>query len=449
MRFGLRARLSLWCTAVLLIILACVSGGVYAFVRAGLTRALEAQLDHDLDTVTTVIAAAPRGTGAKGHLPGNILFLVNEGARTVYHSDAWCHTRCLNGADADPGDGEGVWRSPAGADYQLRTVVRRVGGRHLTITVAEDMAIVQRTLRALLVTLLLGFPCAALLSAGGGYWLAGRALAPIGAMAAKARQISAESLSERLPVDNRGDELGRMASVFNETLARLEVSFERLRAFVANTSHELRTPLMAMRSVGEVALRRPPDAASARDAIGSMLEEVDRLTRLVEGLLGLARAESGGPRLPREQVDLADLIVSVAGLLRVLAEEKGQDLQVDAARPVTVEADPTTLRQALINLLDNAIRYTPAGGRIALRAARARDGSPLIEVEDNGPGIAPQDGERIFDRFYRARDAAQGEADGIGLGLAIARASVEANRGCLEYERIPAGGSLFRILLKG
>jgi heavy metal sensor kinase len=446
---GLRARLSLWCTAVLLVILACVSGGVYAFVRAGLTRTLDVQLDHDLDTVTTVIAAAPHGSGTKGHLPGDVLFVVNEGPRTIYHSNAWCHTRCLNGADADPADGEGVWRSPAGTDYRLRTVVRRVGGRNLTITVAEDMAIVQRTLRSLLATLLLSFPCAALLSASGGYWLAGRALAPIGAMAAKARHVSAESLSERLPVDGRGDELGRMACVFNDTLARLEASFERLRAFVANTSHELRTPLMAMRSVGEVALQRPPDAASARDAIGSMLEEVDRLTRLVEGLLGLARAESGGTRLPREDVDLAEMTVSVASLLRVLAEEKRQDLKVDAAQPVIVEADPATLRHALISLLDNAIRYTPAGGHVSLRAAFAHDGTPLIEVEDDGPGIAPQDCERIFDRFYRARDGAQGETDGTGLGLAIARAAVQANRGRLEYERVPAGGSRFRISFKG
>jgi signal transduction histidine kinase len=148
-------------------------------------------------------------------------------------------------------------------------------------------------MRSLLAVLLLGFPCAALLSIGGGYFLAGRALSPISAMASKAREITAESLSERLPVGNPDDELGRMATVFNETLARLEGSFDRLRAFVANTSHELRTPLTAMRSVGEVALRRPLDSGAAREAIGSMLEEVGRLTRMVECLLDLARAEPG------------------------------------------------------------------------------------------------------------------------------------------------------------
>ena len=235
-----------------------------------------------------------------------------------------------------------------------------------------------------------------------------------------------------------------MATVFNDTLARLEGSFERLRAFVANTSHELRTPLTAIRSVGEVALGRPLDAESARDAIGSMLEEVGRLTRMVECLLDLARAEPGGTA-PREDVDLAAMAASVVDLVRVLAEEKGQEISVDVQAPATVRGDLATLRQALTNLLDNAIRYTPAHGRILVSVGRGPGGEPIVEVEESGPGIAPEDRERIFDRFYRAKNCLDTKAKGTGLGLAIARNAVEANGGRLEYQSVGGGGSRFRM----
>ena len=443
-RTGIRARLTLWYAAVLLFILACLSAGVYVFVRASLERTLRTQLDRDIDTVATVLAASPRGQGKNGHLPGDVLFAVRENQRLVYHSDAWCRTRCLHGIDVEPIDSTGVWRSPEGADYRLRTASLWINGRDLKVTAAESTRFVENTLQSLLAVLLLSFPCAALLSVAGGYFLAGRALSPISAMASKAREITAESLSQRLPVGNPDDELGRMATVFNDTLARLEDSFERLRAFVANASHELRTPLTAIRSVGEVALRRPLDAASARDVIGSMLEEVGRLTRMVECLLGLARAEPGG--MPsREDVDLAAMAVSVVDLVRVLAEEKGQEVSIDVRTPATVRGDLATLRQALTNLLDNAIRYTPAHGRIKLSVGPGPGGKPMVEVEDDGPGIVPEDRERIFDRFYRASNGQGGKAEGTGLGLAIARSAVEANGGRLEYESAAEGGSRFRM----
>jgi heavy metal sensor kinase len=442
---GIRARLTLWYAAVLLFILACLSAGVYVFVRASLERTLRTQLDRDIETVATVVAAAPHGKGANGHLRGDVLFAVMENQRLVYHSDAWCRARSLHGAEFEPADSDGVWRSPEGADYRFKVEPLWINWRNLKVTVAEDTAFLKGTMRSLLVVLLLCFPCAALLSVAGGYFLAGRALSPISAMASKAREITAESLSQRLPVGNPDDELGRMATVFNDTLARLEASFDRLRTFVANASHELRTPLTAIRSVGEVALRRPLDASAARDVIGSMLEEVSRLTRMVECLLDLARAEPGGAGPPREAVDLAAMAVSAVELVRVLAEEKGQDVSIDVRAPATVPGDVTTLRQALTNLLDNAIRYTPDRGHIKLNVGHGPGGRPLVEVEDDGPGIAAQDRERIFDRFYRANHGRDGKAEGTGLGLAIARGAVEANGGRLEYESTASGGSRFRM----
>ena len=441
---SIRVRLTAWYAAVLLFILASLSAGVYVFVRAGLERSHDKQLDRDIDTVATVVAASPRGNGKNGHLRGNVLFAVRENQHLVYHSDAWCRTKYLHGAEIQPDDGVGVWRSPEGTDYRVRNVQLHINGRDFRAAVAEDNAFLTSTMGSLLAVLLLSFPCAALLSVGGGYFLAGRALSPISAMASKAREITAESLSERLPVSNPDDELGSMATVFNETLARLEASFDRLRAVVANTSHELRTPLMAIRSVGEVALGRPLDAGSGREVIGSMLEEVGRLTRMVECLLDLARAEPGTPRLTRQDVDLAAVAESAVDLVRVLAEEKDQDVSVDLRPSTTVRGDSASLRQAITNLLDNAIRYTPAHGRNRLNVGRGQRGEPTVEVEDNGPGIAPEDRERVFDRFYRAKTGKDGEASGTGLGLAIARSAVEANGGRVEYESAVSGGSRFR-----
>jgi signal transduction histidine kinase len=176
-----------------------------------------------------------------------------------------------------------------------------------------------------------------------------------------------------------------------------------------------------------------------------MLEEVGRLTRMVECLLDLARAEPGAMRLTRQNVDLAAVAASAVELVRVLAEEKSQDVSVDLRAPATVQGDLASLRQAVTNLLDNAIRYTPAHGRITLTVGGGPGGESTLEVEDDGPGIAPEDRERIFDRFYRAQNGLGGKARGTGLGLAIARSAVEANGGRLEYESAAAGGSRFRM----
>jgi heavy metal sensor kinase len=268
-------------------------------------------------------------------------------------------------------------------------------------------------------------------------------------MADKARRISADSLGERLPVGNPRDEFGRLATVFNDTLARLHDAFDRLRRFTADASHELRTPLTAMRSVGEIALQAPLDPGKYRDVIGSMLEEVDRLTRLVESLLVLTRADSGAAAPAREVVELAAIASEVTDHLRVLAEEKQQSLSVQTVARVQAVCDPAILRLGLMNLLHNAIKFTPKGGAIRVRAKATASGHPSIEVEDTGPGIPVAHRERIFERFYRADPARARESGGAGLGLAIARWAVAANGGRIELESEESRGSLFRIVLPG
>jgi heavy metal sensor kinase len=266
-------------------------------------------------------------------------------------------------------------------------------------------------------------------------------------MAETARKITAESLTQRLPVGNLQDEFGQLASVFNESLERLEEAFEQLRRFTADASHELRTPLTAIRSVGEVALQRSLSAAAYREVIGSMLEEVDRLTRLVESLLTLTRGESGRIQPALEVVDLSGLAVSVVEHLRVLAEEKEQSVTIDATAEVSATCDPAILRLGLINVLDNAIKYTPHRGTIRVEVRETPSGEAAIEVEDTGLGISAVHQGRIFERFYRVDQGRSRDAGGTGLGLATARWAVEVNGGRIELESEEGKGSLFRIVL--
>ena len=224
--------------------------------------------------------------------------------------------------------------------------------------------------------------------------------------------------------------------MFNETLARLDAAFEQLRRFTADASHELRTPLTAIRSVGEVALQRSLSAHGYREVIGSMLEEVDRLTRLVESLLLLTRAEGGRIPLTRGVVNLGELVSGVSPVsLRILAEDKDQALIWSTpSHGVTADALAYFSPVAWINLLHNAIKYTPNNGVIRVAVKTSAFGEAAIDVQDTGPGIPAAHRARIFERFYRVDDARAREAGGVGLGLAIARWAVEANGGRIEVE---------------
>jgi heavy metal sensor kinase len=297
----------------------------------------------------------------------------------------------------------------------------------------------------ILVVLVLGLPLIVGLAAVGGYVLARRALAPIDQLAADARRITAERLHQRLSVANEHDEIGRLAAVINDTFARLESSFDQLRRFTADASHELRTPLSVIRGIGELGLNETRTSAEYKEAIGSMLEEVDRLTRLVDTLLQLSRGDAGTVKLAPESLDLSELARDVASSLAILAEERRQRLHVDAPRPVPVRADRLVLRDAIANIVDNAIKYGPPGSQIDI-TVRGDTAEAAITVSDQGPGIPVEHRQRIFDRFYRVDEGRSRGMGGTGLGLAIAKWAVEANGGAISLE--PAGsGAAFRLTL--
>ena len=333
-----------------------------------------------------------------------------------------------------------------GGPIRLLTSPQTIFDIPVVIQIAVPEEPMRAQVRRLMRLLALGLPLGVAVAGLGGYLLARRALAPVERIAERARAITAERLSDRLPVNNPDDELGHLATVFNETLGRLESSFDQMRRFTADVSHELRTPLTAIRTVGEVGLRERRDAGAYRVVISSMLEEVDRLRGLIDRLLILSRSESGQVKLTREQVDLHQLADEVVSQIGVLAEEKGQSLTVESTGSPRGLADRAVLRQSVVNLIDNAIKYTPMSGAIRVRVFDS-PAAAILEVSDDGPGIAPEVRTRIFERFAHSADQRRSGAAGSGLGLSIAKWAVEANGGKLTLERGGVAGSTFRIAL--
>lgn len=333
--------------------------------------------------------------------------------------------------------------------HEFREQLEREMHEHLEAVSSEPEAALeerlQQQLREILVVLVLGLPLIVVLAGLGGYVLARRALSPIDHLAGEARRITAERLHERLSVPNEHDEIGRLAAVINDTFARLESSFAQLRRFTADASHELRTPLSVIRGIGENALRETRTHPEYKDAMGSMLEEVDRLTRLVDTLLKLSRGDAGTIRLAHDVLDLGDLTREVVSSLGILAEERQQRLQVVAEENVRVSADRLVLRDAITNVVDNAIKYGPSRSTIDVRVEADGD-QVTLTVADAGPGIPVEHRERIFDRFYRVDDGRSRDMGGTGLGLAIAKWAVEANGGRISFEGAGTG-SVFRIIL--
>jgi heavy metal sensor kinase len=317
---------------------------------------------------------------------------------------------------------------------------------HETPAPVDEHARVQAELYEIAVVLLLGIPLVVALAGIGGYVMARRALTPIDHLASAARRITADRLHERLSVPNPHDEIGRLAAVINDTFARLDASFEKLRRFTADASHELRTPLATIRGIGEASLSQPVAVADHKEAIGSMLEEVDRLTNLVDTLLRLSQGDAGTIRVSLETTDLGELTSAVVASLGILAEERNQRLTLHRSGEVDVRVDRLVFREALANIIDNAIKYSPSGAAIDIRVWVEGDRA-FVAVADEGPGIASEYRGRIFDRFFRLDEARSRDRGGTGLGLAIAKWAVEINGGSIAVDARPGGGAVFKIAL--
>jgi heavy metal sensor kinase len=289
-------------------------------------------------------------------------------------------------------------------------------------------------------------PMGLLLAGGGGWLLARRALKPVDRITAAAQRISGEHLKERLHETGMDDELDRLAKTLNDMLARLEGAFLQVRQFSADASHELQTPLTILKGELEVALRSSRSPEEYRQVLTSGLEEIDRIIRLVEGLLLLSRADAGVLRMDHQTVPLEDLLKEVYDHIKILAEKQSIHFSLGPVSPVAVQGDYEHLRRLVMNLVDNAIKYTPSEGRVDL-SCMADDEWARITVSDTGVGLSPEDQERVFQRFYRVEPARSKEGEGTGLGLCIVRSIAEAHGGRIEVVSLPGQGATFTVLL--
>jgi heavy metal sensor kinase len=460
LRANLRTRLTVLFASLLAVALLLYAGGVSAFFLLNLRDQLDSSLHRDVETVEGALSADSSGTLQISSREGEA---DEDDLDRGYFLEVWSADRQLlyrseqlrgqalgpvptGDANSDRQSAHSI-RLPSGTRLREISRVHHLAGGHAVVV---RLAVSERPLWhefwAMVTVLAIGLPGTVVLVALTGYLVAARALKPVDSMAQRAAQITAEQLNERLQIVNPDDELGKLGAAFNAALARLERSFDQLRRFTADASHELRTPLTAIQSVGEVSLRMPGDVSYYRDTIGSMLEETHRLTQLVDSLLTMARADAGRIQLRRSDVNLFELATETLGLLEVLAEEKQQDIQIDGNRSVTTEADRTILRQALANLIHNAVKYSPASGEIRIHI-RETELDAIVEVQDSGPGIPHEHRSRIFERFYRIDKSRTRAGGGAGLGLSIAQWAVGMHGGKIEVECETGPGSIFRVYL--
>ncbi len=319
-------------------------------------------------------------------------------------------------------------------------------GHRFLIESGGPMAPIETILSHFLFSLLIGVPLLGLVAVGGGLFLVGRALAPVVQIARSAEQITLHNLNERLPLTNTGDELEHLSLALNRMIVRLSEALEQNRRFLADASHELRTPLAALRGEMESVVEQTRALPELSDRAGSALEEVDRLSKIVDALFAISRLDAGEAQQEWARFDLAAVAASTTEQMSLLAEDKGIAVDCDVQGKVSVEGDRARIKQVVVNLLDNAIKYTPPGGSIHLNV-RAHDSKAILEVVDTGIGIPAGALPHLFERFYRVDGARSREVGGAGLGLAIVKSICAAHGGQVEVESTEGRGSRFKVEL--
>jgi heavy metal sensor kinase len=454
---NVRHRLTLWYVGVfgLMLLLFILAATILQYWQ--LTRQMYHAEIQDIETAEGLLAFAPDGRlvlhEEYHNHPQSILLLdrymevLTPEGRVLLRNDK-LQGRDLGGPPF-PDEGLSSYHQRRisladGTRLLLISHIHAIGTQPLLIRLAYSSAPIEHGVLQFIVLLLLAVPPALLLAGVAGYRMARKALEPLDKMALRAETITANDLDQRLPVDNPNDELGRMARVLNELLHRLQNSFEMLKRFTADASHELRTPLSSIRSVGEVGLQRQHTAEEYRDTIGSMLEEVTRLTEMVDGLLSISRADAGQVVLHRTTFSALGLTREVVALLGLLAEEKGQQIQIEGDADLSVNADRALLHHGLANILQNAIKHGPGASRISILVAGVGNYVD-ISVEDRGETIPEHLREKIFERFFRIDASRSRQAGGSGLGLAIAKWAIEVNGGSVSLQPGQDGGNLFLV----
>jgi heavy metal sensor kinase len=456
MNLPLRARITAWYFAVLVVAFAS-----FAWISdLGFQHSIETTVNDasraNLESIQRVLAhTAPKGDAQVkeelnelgGVWAGAALLEVSDAdGRIIFQSPPFKNPY---GAD-NPETKDGVSFITTNLDdlqYRIATGKAAVGDQIFRVRAAVPTEPFDQALDRFRLILKETLPFLAILASLAGYWLSGRALAPVSAIIKTARGVGVQSLSSRLAVPLANDELRRLSETLNAMLGRIEASVKRLTQFTADASHDLRTPVALIRTSAELALRRPRTEEEYRDTLSRILATSEETTHLIENLLTLARADAGAADLHFADIDLVPHLEKIAGETGILAAGKGIQVTSElAAGPVRVSADPVAIERLLLIVIENAIKYTPCGGKIELNLSNG-SGSPRIEIRDSGIGISDKDLPHIFERFYRADQARSREPGGSGLGLAIARWIVDLHGGQIEAQSKLGNGSVFRIIL--
>ena len=456
----LRAKLALFYAAVFTLLLSAVSALFY--------NLLAYQLDADLHSELRERAAALRGylSFEGGH--ARLVYDVNDPEEAYFVGNA---TRFYQVYDVAAG--AMIERSPQmealGFQYTPEEVNELVRGPEFTrldtdqvdiefynclvhgteghpylLQVGAPLTLRNTTLRQMLQVTLWLIPSGILLALMSGWWMAGRVLRPLEVLSATVREMSIAQLHRRLPLSGTGDELDQLAKTFNDMFGRLEKAVEQMKDFTANISHELRTPLTALRGEAEVTLARARTESDYRTVLESQLEEFAKLSKMIDQMLTLARAEAGQIKIARERVNLSSLAESLVDQMEPLASIREISLTADHAGEVSVIGDSGWLERVILNLLDNAIKFTPQGGHVTVRVSRF-SGEAVLEVQDDGIGIDAEALSHIFERFYRGDPSRSKELDGAGLGLSLAEWIVQAHHGRISVDSLPRKGTMFRV----
>ncbi|HEX5070138.1 MAG TPA: ATP-binding protein [Vicinamibacterales bacterium] len=459
---SLRTKLTLSYTAILVLLL----GAAGAISYKTLARQLDADATDEVEELTRGMHGYLRFVGGEPMLS----YDRNDPDQVAFVERA---TRYYQAFDADTG--QMIYQSPAllplGLQYtpdevrvfreqpQTMDVYTNEGRIRLTNTLisppAGDRYLLQVGLRLehfdaalgrFLALLLWSLAPALAIAIVAGRYMAGRALAPLARLSAEARTIEVADLTRRLTVHGAGDELDELAIAFNDTLARLEHAVGDMKQFSTALAHELRTPLAALRGEAELALTHARSVEDYRRGLATQLEEMDRLARLITELLTLARAEAGDIVLRKQVVDLGALAQSVAQSLEPVARSRELSLLCEAGDQILVTGDAGWLERLLLNLVDNAIAFTPPGGRISIRVTAA-DGGARLDVEDTGIGMSDVAVAKAFDRFYQADPSRSARGGGVGLGLSLARWIAQRHDASISVQSKPGRGSTFTVLL--
>jgi len=456
MKLPLRARITAWYFGVL-----AVSFSLFAWISdIGFRRSIETTVNDasraNLESIQNVILrTAPAGAervkeeldGLRGVWAGAGLLEVSDpDGKLIFQSPPFKNPY----GNDPPMTKDGITFVTLNLDnlqYRIASRDFQAAGRKFHLRAAVPTEPFDQALDRFRLILQETLPFLVILASVAGYWLSGRALAPVNAIIETARGVGIQNLSNRLAVPPAQDELRRLSETLNDMLARIEASVKRITQFTADASHDLRTPIALIRSSAELSLRRPRTEDEYRETLARILASSEETSHLIEDLLTIARADAAAAELHFENIDLLPCLHKISEEAAILASQKGIEVTSEfAAGPVRVSADSAALERLLLILIENAVKYTPSGGRIAMSLSNGA-GSARIEIRDTGIGISEKDLPHIFERFYRADQARSREPGGSGLGLAIARWIVDLHGGGIEAQSQLGAGSIFRISL--